>query len=152
MNITSEELFTISERIGEKDKMLACYEMEIQKLRTERDALLKDNAQLKERVSILEKMLAAAEMKAIMLKNYIILSAEKIKTFVATLCNIELWSFLHTFMTLSIPEEHKAVEMEMIDKVMKLPRSKNPGVVLNTPTFNGPMFDVHGNEEVKLND
>ena len=150
MNITSEELFSISERMSEKDKILARYEMEMQKLRVERDVLEKDNALLKERVSFLEKMLAAAELKSIMLKNYIILSAEKIKSFVATLSNFDRWAFLHTFMTWSIPDEHKAEELEMIDEVMQLPNTST-GIVMNAPTFNGPMYDVHGNDEVKLN-
>ena len=151
MNISSDELFSISERMSEKDKLLTRYEMEMQKLRVERDVLASDNALLKERVGILENMLAAAELKSIILKNYIILSAEKIKAFVATLSSIDRWAFLHTFMTWTIPDEHRAEELQRIDEVMELPQTK-AAVVMNTPTFNGPMYDVHGNDEVKLND
>ena len=86
------------------------------------------------------------------LTNYIMLSAEKIKIFVSRLNSVDRWSFLRTFMQWTLPEELLAKELPLIDQVMPMPnRQTQGGVVMNGPTFNGPMYDVHGNEEVKLN-
>jgi len=49
------------------------------------------------------------------------------------------------------PEDMVAT-LEALDDEQSEPKVMVQGnVMMNAPTFNGPMYDVHGNEEVKLN-
>ena len=105
----------------------------------------------RKRCETAETMMAASEMENMFLKNCFILSLEKIKSFVSRLNSIDRWAFLRTFMHWTMPEELRARELPMIDKVMPMPDgAAQGGVVMNEPTFNGPMYDVHNNDEVKL--
>ena len=68
-----------------------------------------------------EMLSTATSLQNMYLKNYIMLSVEKIATFVKTLSSVEQYSFLRTFVTCSLPKELQAAETEMIDEIMPLP-------------------------------
>ena len=121
-------------------------------LKEEIEEARRDAAYWRRRCEEAETMKAATELEKMFLTNYIMLSAEKIKIFVSRLNSVDRWSFLRTFMQWTLPEELLAKELPLIDQVMPMPnRQTQGGVVMNGPTFNGPMYDMHGNEEVKLN-
>ena len=121
-------------------------------LEKELTALREEAAYWRKRCEKAEEMQAFSEMENLYLTKYIQLSREKIKAFVAGLESIDRWTFLRTFVELSLPEELLAKELPLIDAAMPMPRKCSQGsVVLNDPTFNGPMYDVHDNDEVKLN-
>ena len=75
------------------------------------------------RYEMASALLAASELKSMLLTNYILLSADKIKKFVEGLNSVERWAFLRTFMQWSLPEELQARELPLIDKVMPMPQT-----------------------------
>ena len=68
-----------------------------------------------------ERRLAATDMKNMILTNYIVLSMEKIKSFVKGLYKMEQWAFLRAFIQWSLPEELMAQERGMVEQVMPMP-------------------------------
>ena len=65
---------------------------------------------------------------------------------------IDLWSFLRTFVEWSLPEKGRKEQLELMDEVMVFPQNENRQLVMQNPTFHGPMYDVHDNQEVKLDE
>ena len=52
----------------------------------------------------------------------------------------------------ALPEELQAKELPLIDKVMPMPKGPaESSVVMNDPTFNGPMFGLIPGNEMRLN-
>lgn len=113
-------------------------------------ALEQENKQLREENKRLQTEVKESEIKSSYLLNYIILSAEKIKEFVRVLHNMDRWAFLRTFVMWSVPDNLRAQEQKRIEEVLGLPQDQLPQVVMNDPTFNGPMYDVHDNEGINL--
>ena len=111
-----------------------------------------ETAYWRQRCERAEAMKAVADIENLCLKNCIMLSIEKIKTFMVGLDSVDRWALLRSFVQMSLPEELKAMELPLIDKVMPMPSVAQNGVVMNAPTFNGPMYDVHDNDEVRLNE
>ena len=85
------------------------------------------------------------------MRKYILLSKEKIAEFVGLVKDIKHWTFLRAFVLWALPEEYRELEMRSVDEVMGLPQGDMTGVVLDHPTFQGPMYDVHGNSDVEIN-
>ena len=141
MELNTNELSELATMLS-KDR-LATLEQELQRVREERD-------RWRGEAEMLRHQMVMSEMQNALLKKYIILSAEKIKVFVRRLNNIDHWSFLRSFMLWVLPDEYKKEEIDRIDDVMSLPMENHQVITLNQPTFQGPMCDVHGNEEVNL--
>ena len=69
----------------------------------------------------LETKMKESEMKTIYLENYIMLSVERIKDYVATLKKVEQWAFLRSFVDWTLPEELRMQELPLLNKAMPLP-------------------------------
>lgn len=157
LSLSTEAFLTLSKQLSDRDVKYAKLEIQYDIEREKRQRL---EAEVKEQQVMLEtlrhenEMLkqqnVATELRNMYLTNYIMLSAERIKEFVAHLCDIDRWAFLRTFMLWVIPKELEASERELIEEAMAMPAIGNKGVTLNQPTFNGAMYDVHGNGEVQL--
>jgi hypothetical protein len=96
-------------------------------------------------------MKAASEMENLYLKNYFMLSLERIRAFVERLKSIDHWAFLRTFMQWALPEELQAKELPLIDKVMPMPQSQKPSVTVTAEgdvNVEGNYNDVHDNNTV----
>lgn len=74
-----------------------------------------------DRCEQLEARTRESEMKTMYLENYIMLSVERIKDYVATLNKMELWAFLRAFVDWSLPEELRMQELPLLNKAMPLP-------------------------------
>ena len=77
-----------------------------------------ENEQLKSRVKQLEMVNAAERLKNMLLKNYITLSVEKIKSFVSHLSGLDRFAFLKTFLEFVLPAEHYQEQLLLVNEVM----------------------------------
>lgn len=119
-------------------------------LERQNEELRKDAAYWRQRCEKSEAMMVASEMQNLLLKNYFMLSLEKIKAFVEKLRSIDRWAFLRTFMQWAMPEELLTKEMPMIDKVMPMPQDKAWVNIEQAGDINvdGNFNDVHDNDKV----
>ena len=80
-----------------------------------------ENEQLKSKVKQLEMANATERLKNMLLRNYITLSVEKIKTFVSHLSGLDRFAFLKTFLEYVLPAEHYQEQLLMVNEVMTIP-------------------------------
>jgi hypothetical protein len=80
-----------------------------------------ENTRLTETVKVLEAANMAAKLENMMLRNYITLSVEKIKSFVSRLKAIDRFAFLKTFLEYVLPQEHYQEQLLLVNEVMTLP-------------------------------
>ena len=80
-----------------------------------------ENKQLKSQVKQLEMVNTAERLKNMLLKNYITLSVEKIKSFVSHLSGLDRFAFLKTFLEFVLPPEHYQEQLLLVNEVMVIP-------------------------------
>ena len=80
-----------------------------------------ENEQLKSKVKQLEMANAAERLKNMLLKNYITLSVEKIKSFVSHLKGLDRFAFLKTFLEYVLPTENYQEQLLLVNEVMVIP-------------------------------
>jgi hypothetical protein len=83
------------------------------------------------------------------LKNYVMLSLASIKTFAQLVKRIDLKSMLYTFVSKTLAPEMGARGIQALNEAIDLTDVPD-GLTLNNPTFQGPMYEVHDNDDVKL--
>lgn len=81
----------------------------------------KETTLLNERVKQLEMDNVAARLENMVLKNYITLSVEKIRSFVGHLKGIERFAFLKAFLEYVLPTEHYQEQLLLVNEVMRIP-------------------------------
>lgn len=137
MELTSVEFASLSKEFSEKDVKISQLLAENDSLKKENEMLRKENVKLKEYNQVLETINTATKLNNLILKNYIILSAEKIKQFLTSMCNFDRWAFLRTFVTWAVPEELKQLEQNTIDDTMALPEEEKAPPVSQQNNFYG---------------
>ena len=80
-----------------------------------------ENEQLKSYVKQLEMANATERLKNMLLRNYITLSVEKIKSFVSHLSGLDRFAFLKTFLEYVLPAEHYQEQLLLVNEVMVIP-------------------------------
>ena len=80
-----------------------------------------ENEQLKSYVKQLEMANATERLKNMLLRNYITLSVEKIKSFVSRLSGLDRFAFLKTFLEYVLPAEHYQEQLLLVNEVMVIP-------------------------------
>lgn len=80
-----------------------------------------ENEQLKSQVNQLEMANATERLKNMLLRNYITLSVEKIKSFVSHLSGMDRFAFLKTFLEYVLPAEHYQEQLLLVNEVMVIP-------------------------------
>ena len=83
--------------------------------------LTTENEALRGKVETLRMENEATRLENMMLRNYITLSVEKIKAFVARLKGIERFAFLKTFLEYVLPKEHYQEQLLLVNEVMTPP-------------------------------
>ena len=139
MEVSVEELKGINEMVSERDVRIARLESRCEEAEGRAAALACDCEAaetelqlLRARVAELEQLQTAKTLECMVLKNYILLSAERIKKFFGQLEGIDRWAFLRTFLEWSLPDELRKEEMPRIDELLALPDRVGPTVVNNT--------------------
>lgn len=80
-----------------------------------------ENEQLKSKVNQLEMVNATERLKNMLLRNYITLSVEKIKSFVSHLSGLDRFAFLKAFLEYVLPTEHYQEQLLLVNEVMAIP-------------------------------
>ena len=106
------------QRLADDKSILAIRIAELERQLAE---ITNENAKLTNRVKFLETAVTAARLENLMLRNYITLSVEKIKAFVARLKGIERFAFLKTFLEYVLPKEHYQEQLLLVNEVMTPP-------------------------------
>ena len=152
MEITIEELNALTENTSAMRIQIADYERrmaEMEKSIAEKDETI---SQLKNDNKMLTEKQKNLDIENSFLRNFLILSGERIKEFMKRVTGLDAWALLRTFVLWSLPEKARREQMKLIDEVMALPTEQKAAMVMENPTFQGPMFDVHDNNEVKLDE
>lgn len=124
--------------------------MKITELERENGFLNKEIERLNQELSVVMERQTSMDLENRLLKNVLLLSAERIKEFMKHLRSMDRWAILRTFVECTLAERNRKEQMALMDEVMTLPEEQKPTLEIKNPTFNGPMYDVHGNENVRL--
>ena len=141
----TDELLSQIENLKEENEILAGENDRLRKEVEEKEMKLSELGKLS--VGVAKKSSQDEVLKA--LRTYINISKRKTlsKRVAVKMMIMELANAID----LSFPEDMVAT-LEALDDEQSEPKVLVQGnVMMNAPTFNGPMYDVHGNEEVKLN-
>lgn len=145
MDISIEEFSALSEGRAKDYARITELEFERKMLRQELEELKRETEVLRARVS-------EVEFHNSFLRQYIFLSVEKIKEFAKHLRKLEQWAFLRSFVSCALPDEHHNEQMERLEEALSLPKAEeHKEIIMNQPTFEGPMYDLHNNDMVNLN-
>lgn len=151
MDISYEDFMRLSKELTDKEVCINQLQNDLRAAMDRLEKERKENCVLREENGELRAQYVKSEFENSVLRKYILLSKEKIAEFVKSLKNINHWAFLRAFVLWALPDEYREVEMSGVDEVMGLPQDNISGVVMNQPTFQGPMYDVHGNSDVEIN-
>ena len=114
MDISIEEFQRLADERSLQAMRIADLERQLAKTKTE-------NEQLKSQVKQLEMANATERLKNMLLRNYITLSVEKIKSFVSRLSGLDRFAFLKTFLEYVLPAEHYQEQLLLVNEVMVIP-------------------------------
>ena len=114
MDLSMDEFQRLADDKSLQAMRIADLERQLAKTKTE-------NEQLKSQVKQLEMVNAAERLKNMLLKNYITLSVEKIKSFVSHLSGLDRFAFLKTFLEFVLPAEHYQEQLLLVNEVMVIP-------------------------------
>lgn len=132
MNLTMEEYQRLSDEKSQQSLKVA----ELQRLLAVKTL---ENAKLMEEAQLLKMEFAATRLENMLLKNYITLSAEKIKVFVSHLNGIDRFAFLKTFLEYVLPQERYQEQLLLVNEVMTMPDETKQvgGTVVNGDWIEG---------------
>lgn len=162
MEISLDDFNVLTAEMSRRDVKIARLEMEmeaerikhgkeLQAMNQERDELWAENDRLKQKIGEMEMAYENIRFENHWMKQYILLSADKVQEFFSNIRNIELLSAIKSFVLGVLPETATAEQIAYANKTMSLPTYEGPQTItMHNPHFDGPMYDVHGNEEVKL--
>ena len=114
MNLSIEEFQRLADDKSQQTMRIADLERQLAQKTIE-------NEQLKSKVKQLEMANAAERLKNMLLKNYITLSVEKIKSFVSHLKGLDRFAFLKTFLEYVLPAENYQEQLLLVNEVMVIP-------------------------------
>lgn len=121
MNVTTDEFMTLSQKLSDRDVKIAELTQLVSFQAEQLAEKERENAWLREEVERQKEAAATSKMQAMYLKSYIMLSVERIKSFMRRLKDIDRWAFLRTFVFWSLPAELEEQEKALAEEVMALP-------------------------------
>ena len=146
MDLTMEEFQRLADDKSQQAIRIAELERQLAEEKNE-------NTQLKDTVKMLEAAHTAAQLENMMLRNYITLSVEKIRTFVGRLKGIERFAFLKTFLEYVLPKEHYQEQLLLVNDVMIMPDERTPQVAItHVDQLNGVVEEGAIVNHIKNND
>lgn len=121
MNVTTDEFLALSQGLSDRDVKIAELTQLVSFQAEQLAEKERENAWLREEVERQKEAAATSKMQAMYLKSYIMLSVERIKSFMRRLKDIDRWAFLRTFVFWSLPAELEEQEKALAEEVMALP-------------------------------
>ena len=144
MEISLEDFNALSAEQSRRDVRIAQMgmELELEKQRHaqemaavagERDALWAENNTLKGRIADMERSYENMRYENLWMKQYILLSVDKVQHFFSHIRNIEILSAVKTFVLGVLPESATAEQMAYASKAMELPmEAAEPQIVIGS--------------------
>ena len=116
-------------RLGmEMERMQQNHKQETLLLMGERDALWAENNALKGRIADMEKAYENMRYENLWMKQYILLSVDKVRSFFSHIRNLEMLSAVKTFVLGVLPESATAEQLAFASKAMELPMEEAPSI------------------------
>jgi acetyl-CoA carboxylase alpha subunit len=117
MDLTIEEFQKMTDDRTQQAIKIAMLEKQVEEYK-------KEIANLMGKIANIEMARAAERLTNMLLTNYIILSVEKIKTFLSHLKGVEHFAFVKTFIEFALPTEHYQEQLQRVNEVMILPNEQ----------------------------
>lgn len=110
-----------------------------------------ENDSLKRRIGEMETAYENIRFENHWMRQYILLSVEKVREFFSHIRNIELLAAVKSFVMGVLPESATDEQIAYANKMMSLPTYEEPqAITMHNPHFEGAMYEVHDNKDVKL--
>ncbi len=135
MEISFEEFNALSAEQSRRDVKIARLEMELQaqeerhaqelsQLKQERDALWAENQRLSQRLELLETDFENVRFENHWMKQFILLSVERVKIVFSRIRDIKLLSAVKSFVLDMLPDDASPEQIAFASEVMSLPYSE----------------------------
>ena len=142
MEISIEDFTKLSAEQSRREVQIAKLEMELhaQKVKyegiitamaEERETLLTDNIYLKEKLSQMEASYENVRFENRWMRQYILLSVERVKRFFTRMRSIEMLSAVKTFVMDVMPENASPEQIAFASQMMQLPMTEETPMVVN---------------------
>ncbi len=159
MEISLEDFNALSAERSRRDVQIAKLEMELQSnqrrhdeevsaLRSERNALWAENAALRQRADALQTAYENVRFENHWMKQYILLSVDRVQMFFAHIRNIEVLSAIKSFVLNVLPEDASAEQIAYTARVMDLPMRDEEARIVHV---SGNYVDAHDNGNLNIN-
>ena len=156
MEISLQDFNALSAEQSQREVRIAKLEMELQTiqdkhaqeiaaLHKERDELWSENNRLREQVVMLETDFENVRFENHWMRQYILLSVDRVRIFFSRMRNIEVLSAVKSFVLNVLPENASAEQIAYANRVMQLPMKEEPPRVVNVA---GNYNDIHDNGSV----
>lgn len=137
MEISFEDFNALSAEQSRRDVRIATLEMELKiqdeshaqelvQLQHERDALWEENQHLKQRLDLLETDFENVRFENHWMKQFILLSVERVRIVFSRIRDIKLLSAVKSFVLDMLPVDASPEQIAFASEVMSLPYSEKP--------------------------
>ena len=136
MELNTQEFEVLATMIN--DRRIETLEREIESQGQLIETLKRENAKLHEHMDLMQREYENLRFENHWMKQYILLSVERVKSFFSHMRNIELLSAVKTFVLSVLPENASSEQIAYASKMMEVPMDEPelPQVVNN---FNAPV-------------
>lgn len=163
MEISLTDFNALTAEMSRRDVKIARLEMEmeanrkkhceeLQTMQQERNELWAENDSLKQKICDMNTAYENLRFENHWMKQYILLSVERVREFFSHIRDFTLLSAIKSFVLDVLPPNATPEQRAFTQDVMrlKMPEDAPQSITMQNPHFNGPMYDVHGNNEVNL--
>ena len=158
MNISLEDFNALSAERSSRDVRIAQLEMEKtaerlehqrekEALMAERDALWKENQELKKQIDMMQVDFDNLRYENLWMKQFILISVDRVRSFFAHIRNIELLSAIKSFVLEVLPENATPEQIAFATKTMELPKDDGLPAMIHV---DGDYNDIHNNGGVNI--
>ena len=158
MEITLEDFNALSAERSSRDVKIAQLEMtieteraehqcEIENYQNERDALWKENQELRKQMDMMQVDYENLRFENHWMKQYILISVDRVRHFFSHIRNIEVLSAIKSFVLQVLPENTTDEAYAFVSKTMDLPMQEDAKIIQVEGDYND--FHDNGNVNVK---
>lgn len=158
MNISLEDFNALSAERSSRDVKIARLEMElsterlnyqreIEKFMVERDALWKENQELRNQIDLMRNDYENLRYENLWMKQFILISVDRVRHFFQHIRNIEVLSAIKSFVLEVLPENATPEQIAFATKTMELPMQDDKPIMLRVE---GDYNDIHENNDVNM--
>lgn len=158
MDISLEDFNALSAERSSRDVKIARLEMElsterlnyqreIEKFMVERDALWKENQELRNQIDLMRNDYENLRYENLWMKQFILISVDRVRHFFQHIRNIEVLSAIKSFVLEVLPENATPEQIAFATKTMELPMQDDKPIMLRVE---GDYNDIHDNNDVNM--